>query len=195
MKRVFVVLGACLFFACATSSTDLDLSRLEKEEGVFFGKITVYENDEDVTKKCYAEFTDRNESRVIYTSLDQTGRVYAKGPKQETYLSLLLCNSGGLMSTLRRIESRNLRFMNSGSSEAVYFGDVTFKMNTKGDSVSPLVFLGGGAVAGAVAAAGGTHPTAVSVKDHLSSAEKDFRIRFGEKASVLRVRNGAMKVK
>lgn len=67
--------SAMAFTGCATSS-NLNPEKISADDGALMGRVTVLVDGQDKTGNCYANFTDRDESRKVYINLDESGWVF-----------------------------------------------------------------------------------------------------------------------
>lgn len=82
-----------LLSSCATSRKNIDLTKVGPDEGVFYGKIKVVMDDEDVTGNCYIGVRDPS-GEELYYSLDDTGLFSGVTKTGENWTSQLRCRKG-----------------------------------------------------------------------------------------------------
>src|SRR4029078_1893370 len=101
---------ALLAVGCASSATSLKPAHIPAHEGALFGRVTIDDEGEDVTSKCYVDFSDRNENTKAHLSLDKTGWVFASVQTGSTELSGIVCTLGGLFKYNAGFHPKNLAF-------------------------------------------------------------------------------------
>ena len=199
MKRgsaVIFLAYALTLLGCATSSSNLKPSELAPDKGAFFGHVQIFNQAEDITSSCYVEFTDKDDHRKQYTSLDKTGWVFTTGVPGETYLSMGICTIGGFFKKNIHFNTRDLKFNISDQNTIAYFGHVVIRMNDDG-SVPVAAYMLGGAVGGAIAGANAAKTTAhaFDVSNKFEEATNEYRQRYGESAERLKLMNRVIVVK
>lgn len=167
---------------CAQSASNLkpdNLASLAQNEGGYFGRISVTNKGETVTGGCYARFTDREDSKKAYVSLDDSGWVFSTAEAGPTYLSFVICTLGGVVKYNASFESRDLAFEIKGGPTLSYFGHVQIELNFDDSGVVAATILGG-AVGNAIATSAAGKEGRAQVQNELPLAIKTYESRFGK---------------
>lgn len=176
--------GILLNQGCASSASNLKASEIANDEGAFFGKLTITNHGEDITRKCYVRFVDRNDDKKIYTSLDETGWIFTSAKSGPTILSFVTCKQGSLVPYQIGYEGKDLQFLIGNQKAINYFGHVTIELNHDDSGIVTGAILGG-VIGAAIAANDGERPATITVQDKSSEALAEYKKRFSSEASLL----------
>jgi len=143
---------AVSFAGCASAPRSLNPNELSADQGAFFGNVTVFNNGQNVTRGCYLVFTDSNEDRKAFISMDDTGWVFAAADPGTTFLSNINCKiQGSGLPYNSYYETRQLKFEVRKGKDFAYFGHVEVELNSDGSGVAAATLLAG-SIGNAIAA-------------------------------------------
>lgn len=184
--RTCAIAFALFMAGCATSSKNFKPKELAPGEGVFLGKVKVYIDGNDLTRRCYIGF---NEDRKPYVSLDESGQVIAKSKTGPTSLSFLICTEFGLISVNHSCEWKGANFVNAGSGKQTYFGNVRIDWAPSGSGAKKAAAaltggLGAG-LSGAVNSCGDQQITVTNEPDEIKTVYQEIDPNLNVEASLI----------
>lgn len=128
---IFSLIG--LVCSCASTSHSVNTKGIKKNEGLFYGKLTIVIDKENITGNCYAGMKDSSGERV-YISLDEKGLFSGVAQKGAVFLSELRCRKG--LSNYNFLwEKKQYVFQNKGKGKT-YFGDTHIEWDSEKDNTN-----------------------------------------------------------
>ncbi len=184
VAALFLALVAIGASSCATSASSLTPDAVAKNEGAFFGHVAIFNENENVTSSCHAEFTDAKESRKTYLKLDESGWVFTSVKPGPTYFSGVLCTLGGLFKYNAYYETRDIVFDVPARGKLAYFGHVQIKLNYNSNDMAVAGVLAGG-LGHALASNSASKKGQSAVENRFDVGVREYQNRFQKKATAL----------
>lgn len=179
MRRFESMLCCFLVFltGCATSATAFKPGGVGKEEAALFGRVSVDNLGEDVTKHCYVELTDSSEKRQRYISLDKTGWLFTSVKPGEVYFSRVLCTVTRGTTFNVEYATRDLSFSVPGGSRIGYFGHVQVEFAQEGENLFAAALTP--PIAKAFEEVERAPAPNVEIYNRFSEAVREYQARYG----------------
>lgn len=146
MKRIFTVICAFAMVSCATTSNNFKPTEIDtSKDNVIVGSFSFTLDGEEQTDKCKVIFNDDDRT---FVELDKTGNVFARATKGKVHLHRVLCHTGVFGKLVSFDFDKKDVYFKSIEGQINYFGHVDIHWSS--ESRSPLWFLLGAGVAGAM---------------------------------------------
>ncbi|MCO4754099.1 MAG: hypothetical protein KC478_06435 [Bacteriovoracaceae bacterium] len=137
-KNVLLLILLGFICSCASTSSSVNVKDIKTNEGLFYGKLSIVIDEEEVTGNCYAGMKDSAGERV-YISLDEQGLFSGVAQKGDVYLSELRCRKG--MSHYNFLwDKKQYVFQNKGEGKT-YFGDTSFEWDSSNDNTNYVLLV------------------------------------------------------
>lgn len=176
--RVLIIALLVTASGCATSSKSFKPSNLDSDEGVYYGKVSIVMDGEEITGNCYFQTWDKDENPV-HLSLDDSGLFVGKGLSGKVHLKRLHCRKG-MVHHQHEFDNDEIHFYNQGNGKKTYFGDIT--VHWKSGGFNPAVFLLGAGVAGAIGPK--VKNMVFTIEDNIKSTTKLYKQSIAEQDSL-----------
>ncbi|WP_412472179.1 hypothetical protein [Halobacteriovorax sp. RT-2-1] len=152
MRKISVLALFALFIGCANSPKDFKADALGDNEGVFFGKFSLYFDGAKFANTCNLIFTDKAKNEDTVLTTDESGFFVGKFQKGDTYLSQIGCTSGMTTKIYMFEESNTVKFSNVGNGKKTYVGNISTFFSSAEEYSNPAKYVVGGLFAGAIIA-------------------------------------------
>jgi hypothetical protein len=182
MKPFFYLVPALMTIfssGCSTGASDLRLSDVPKDNGVFMGHIDFYNGTEKIDgssslSRCYVRFENEKGDTLIRISTDESSWIFASAPIGRVYLSYVECNVGFLKGH-PELETRELSFP-VVASNPTYFGHMSIYFKYHGFQVLGMF----GAIGGAIDyATSSKEANEMKIENKVDQAKLEYEKRYG----------------
>jgi hypothetical protein len=162
---------------CASAATNLNPAQIPADQGAVIGRVSVFEDGQDITGSCYVEFADSTRAPKVRLSLSDSGMVATAMTIGRSQLSVINCTGGFVHG------AQTLDFDVPGHGETTYFGDVRVAVTGRESGALKNALYGQGLLGLAIAESIEVSPgdVAVDVTDHSQAAASEYETRYGNR--------------